>query len=1177
MMELVRFGLINWYLAFREDIDVKGATAILGKNTSGKSSLLDMAQTVLTGHNKHYIRLNASAGDGKHKKSGRSIRDYCLGAYGGGKTLRPRCKTILFLGFQDPANGKAISIGVALEADESQPSERLLDRFIVPGVILSTDMFVEATTDGRERIKDWSSCKAVLERAAQGGATSFETSSESFIKNWTKIASTGGRSLSPSRLMKAIVNAISFEEIASATQFAREYVLPKSPLEISELKTSVKTYHDLHRKIRELRLQLGAADEIVERARAHGMALKAQLDYNAAASVVAYASARSLYFVNVAGAKRKRQEATDLAREIKELEEEIAARHEELAGVEQLIQASHQNSQRAVLGAQRNAAETRLEAAEKELHHLYLAVCDTVRKANAAAGIEPLGPIEAPLASLAAAVTETQHPYWPKDVTAAMAALDQVAGLAPAAEKRLKAAAALVTRERVETDNEMERISDVLDNIRSLGKAISKSTVELMNALRTRGMQPRVLCELVDVTDESWRDAAEIMLGRDREAIIVDAAHATEAKEFLRANRDRFPAARVVGTDKEDWRTTGHKPDSLAAVIRTDDPDARILIDKRLGSIRRAETTADLRLPGRAVMRDGTFDDGIVVEVRRLDHGRKLGAKAADPAALEIELERLTKRRAALERTETTLIAAAEALATLAKTSGQEADAVITAHTNAEDSLRQVLERLREIDSHVDPQLAKRKDEILNAIRERGKERDDAIAKKSAAETQALAYEDKLSQGDLSNGSKMNVAKKRAEMRFHLPKAARRDAFALARQEIGRRSAKAADQLHKAAMSCWTKASDAKSRADSLHAEIFDRIVDFQQQWQAAPGFARATSSIAGEVLPFFENLATQIRDSDLVDHEKRAEEAAISTRGMFQTAFVASLSDKIKSVYSEIDRLNGILAQHRFHGERYRFKVIRAAEYEALIEFVELAVQDDSVLLPLLEADRSKVDPASPAAVVNKLLLDENFDISSFEDYRQYFTFDLMMHNEATNTEENLERRKGTGSGAERQMPFYVAIGAALSAAWHGGKENRSSGKVGVGLALFDEAFSKMDQPNQRACIKFFESLGLQTVIAAPTEKTAIALANMDTIVHVARDGTRVEFDSTFIKERTRQEIQAEDPSSLTVADMRKMMALHQAEIEARRQSEQADPHVVASADGSDDPVDEDKAEAAA
>lgn len=234
-------------------------------------------------------------------------------------------------------------------------------------------------------------------------------------------------------------------------------------------------------------------------------------------------------------------------------------------------------------------------------------------------------------------------------------------------------------------------------------------------------------------------------------------------------------------------------------------------------------------------------------------------------------------------------------------------------------------------------------------------------------------------------------------------------------------------------------------------------------------------------------------------------------------------------------------------------------------------------MLLPLLEADQSKIDPASPSAVVNKLLLDENFDISSFEDYRQYFTFDLMMHNDATNTEENLERRKGTGSGAERQMPFYVAIGAALSAAWHGGKENRSSGKVGVGLALFDEAFSKMDQPNQRACIKFFESLGLQTVIAAPTEKTAIALANMDTIVHVARDGTRVEFDSTFIKERTHREIEAEDPSSLTVADMRKMMALHKAELQAQKEAEQAGPQVAAIAEAANGAADEDKAEAAA
>jgi uncharacterized protein YPO0396 len=65
-------------------------------------------------------------------------------------------------------------------------------------------------------------------------------------------------------------------------------------------------------------------------------------------------------------------------------------------------------------------------------------------------------------------------------------------------------------------------------------------------------------------------------------------------------------------------------------------------------------------------------------------------------------------------------------------------------------------------------------------------------------------------------------------------------------------------------------------------------------------------------------------------------------------------------------------------------------------------------------------------------------------------------------------ETRRGTGSGAEQRVPIYVAIGASLALAY-GTIHHRSGQSSGMALAIFDEAFSKMDGKNQRQMMQFY------------------------------------------------------------------------------------------------------------
>ena len=51
MMALRHLAMVNWHLFDVEDVEIGGHAGVFGENRSGKSTILDMAQVVLTGGN----------------------------------------------------------------------------------------------------------------------------------------------------------------------------------------------------------------------------------------------------------------------------------------------------------------------------------------------------------------------------------------------------------------------------------------------------------------------------------------------------------------------------------------------------------------------------------------------------------------------------------------------------------------------------------------------------------------------------------------------------------------------------------------------------------------------------------------------------------------------------------------------------------------------------------------------------------------------------------------------------------------------------------------------------------------------------------------------------------------------------------------------------------------------
>src|SRR5262249_59898325 len=151
VLELRSLASVDWHVFDIEDIEDGGHAGVFGENRSGKSTILDMAQVVLTGGNRNLQRLNAVAGDkGKSRgASKRSVVDYCLGALGEDERRREQARTYITLGFTDTEGKRPpVTIGMAIEARKSESNETVLGRFVAVGRILTAQDFIEARPEG---------------------------------------------------------------------------------------------------------------------------------------------------------------------------------------------------------------------------------------------------------------------------------------------------------------------------------------------------------------------------------------------------------------------------------------------------------------------------------------------------------------------------------------------------------------------------------------------------------------------------------------------------------------------------------------------------------------------------------------------------------------------------------------------------------------------------------------------------------------------------------------------------------------------------------------------------------------------------------------------------------------------------------------------------------------------
>ncbi|MDO6454737.1 SbcC/MukB-like Walker B domain-containing protein [Neptunomonas phycophila] len=1128
MKQLNRIVLVNWYVLGAVEVPIKGNVAIVGPNGSGKSSLLDAIQTILMGGHKRNLSFNASAG----QKSERSLRTYCLGFLDdGGKkaTARDDSITYMALSFFDTETAQETCIGIAISASTASPDEEILGRFILPNFSVTLDDFSVREGDGRLP-KPWNKVRDQLLKQCPDMV--LEKRASKFVREVTTALSHDPQMPNDDeKFIKNFKNALRFVPIDSPTKFIREFVLDENIVHVGAFRKSLDEYRAMEQKTLEVFNRITELEKVSEQCKGIQRNVKNAVEYE---WVV-----HETRFENADLKKEDAQERLESNQE-KELEvqKEMEEHAAELSGVMQRLadaraQLNNSDDAHQIKALENNiAARLHEEGVVKDkIQNVYSLFRNTVGFAHYQDLLpESFRPLVERCVQLWRTGEDMMADVWPAEpveVDNALAELkDNVDSVRRDIGRKFEESVIRMNELRTSIQNQKGAVEQLKQ-----GRApVRHNTRELMNLLSEYGIESTPICELVDINDDKWRIAIESFLGARREALIVDPAHVKEAITLYRRKGRHLKGCRIINTTKSrDWLSRS-KPRSLAQFIDTDNDDAQAYMNRALGGVMAVETENELLREERALTYDCMLQtEGSTTSINELSpimgirrRGDQLASQGKQVDEMIEEFTKLGKRHEALEKLRDNLI---NLTTSLAGATENVFDLVNSRNqiSNEIEGYRQAITDLR---NHDDSGIQRRIAELVEeqkAANDKNKVLMDKLQRIRTSMIKDTAALEVLDEELTEHSEARNVCE--ANRDFD-PQSAQEKRDYLDESCAG--------ELERIIFEAAKKAQSELSLHEKKKYSVRDAVANYKARFHGGGRSHQGLDKIGPdstheELEQYVDETLQSLKDSELAEYTEKAERARLEAETAFRSDFVAHLNDQINKIKDLIRELNNHLKNRPFHKEMYSFEMSPNPELKDILELVEAYTRLDQANVGTLfdiqhDGDRPHHDAL---AKIHDVLKDEG-ESSLLQDYRNFYNFELVVKDLNGNRKTTLTQRIKTGSGGEHQVPFYVAMAAAMGAAYRL-KEGPNGNPVGgMSLAVFDEAFNKLDSENTQTSLGFMTDLGLQTIIAAPDEKYSLLSSCMDTIINVCRDGRIVDIDVEFPTPKGKELLNSDNPRKL-------------------------------------------------
>ena len=1047
-----------------------------GENGAGKSTLLDAIQFVIICSTGYFNK--AAHENGKRKLTG-YIR--CKT----GKENQPYERTgeisaHVALEFYEESKDKYFIIGAVV--DSASEGQETTVRYLMENTRLSDDLFLYGNQ-----------VKSIAEFRG----------SNIDIRQWCK-TNVEARKMVTARLgriedkfFRLIPKALAFKPIDDIKDFVYSYVLDEKEVNIEVLRENVRTYQDMERtldnvkkrmkkleKIQELHQRL---QERMERDQMYEYFLKrSDLDL-VEGKIRSIDAAKKNEEVRLEQTKgqlemlqkeraekqeiatnlrvelRHNQEFVALEEEKKELERQLEKRRNALQDESELkksVAKAAKDSERLLMGVKDAGGDSQKLISCVREYRTQLQKLDS--EANVAA-----------LKSLTDDVIHCKQKYF-AGLQGELAKLQIQLKQNHAEREKLNKKISKLKRKKLTYPSGVELLTETIqEEFASLGREI----------------QPGVLCEMLEIQDEEWRNAVEGYLNTQRFYVLVEPENfdiALGIYDRLRKEKKVYGVGLINTRDLGNYDTA--PAGTLASVVTSQNQYARQYSNMILGKVQMCERYEDLKKYPISITKgcmryQNRVASAIKPEVFRVPF---IGKNAFTVQLVQAE-EEYQKMNELLENQEKQLAGMNEILGLLS--------------TDSDVDIKYRLDVLHTLGT-VDRAIAKCQENIQKL-----KENSTLIEKQIQLEElekvlrglDASVNSDTEKIGGIRTRIQDLITRKQAFLENEMTEKGK--VFSLgeaAGDVLNSWNQEYEEALGKRPVEQFQNEYLGKRRNNSDRWEkIKDQMINAMVEYKTEHDFGAAASL---EGFSEFQAVYDRLKNSELLDYEEKVQSARHAAETEFQEQFLAKLQENMKLAQGEFKELNKALKGIDFSSERYEFQFMPSKKYRSYYEMIMddfNVIQGESLFSGMFhEAHKDVIEELFERLSVGG----ENSTqtLEEFTDYRTYMDYDIkIIHDDGTYS--YYSKVCEEKSGGETQTPFYVTVAASFVQLY-----SNNIGGEAAGLVLFDEAFNNMDDERIGGVLEFLRRLPLQLIIAAPPDKIQYIGPAMDEIMLVMTDQKR-------------------------------------------------------------------------
>ena len=1079
MKKLTRMKLINWHRFNNCTIDFGNSTLLSGENGAGKSTLLDAIQFVIICSTGYFNK--AAHENGKRKLTG-YIR--CKT----GKENQPYERTgeisaHIALEFYEESKDRYFIIGAVV--DSASEGQETTVRYLMENTRLSDDLFLYGNQ---------------VKSIAQFRGSNID------IRQWCKTQAEARKMVTArlgrieDKFFRLIPKALAFKPIDDIKDFVYSYVLDEKEVNIEVLRENVRTYQDMERTLASVKKRMAKLEKI------QTLYQEVQ-EYTQKDQMYEYFLKRSdldlveSQIKSIDGARRNEEARLSQAKSQLEMLEKERSEKQEIA-TDIRVELRH-NQEFVALEEEKKELERLKEKKEKALldeAELKKSVakatrdCQLLLKAEQSENRENLDHADM-LFNIREYGKRLQNLGPEINIAELKNITDDVIHYKQQRFGELQGELAQLQIQLNQNHTEQEKLSKKISKLKRkkltypAGVELLVESVQEEFARIGRKITPGILCELLEIKDEEWRNAVEGYLNTQRFYVLVEPENfdiALGIYDRLRREKKVYGVGLINTKDLENYNTA--PAGTLAEVVTSQNKYARQYSNMILGKVQMCERYEDLKKYPISITKgcmryQNRVASAIKPEVFRVPF---IGQNAfkVQLAQAEEELQKLTGQQ---ELQEKQLTDKKEILGLLS--TDQDIDikyrldviGTLRAVNKSIEKCEENIQKLKENSTLIQKQI--QLEELEKALKELGTAISTKTAQIGGMETRIqdlTARKQSLLEKQLTEKSKVTILGAAAGVLLNSWN-----------QEYTKAvGTKPMEQFQEEYLSNKKKNSDNREK-------IKDRMINAMMEYKMEHDFGAAASL---EGFLEFQAVYDRLKNSELLEYEDKVRSAREAAETEFHEQFLAKIQENMKLAQSEFKELNKALKGIDFSSERYEFLFMPSKKYRNYYEMIMddfNVIQGESLFSGSFHEEHKDVieelfEKLSVSGENSTQALEE------FTDYRTYMDYDIkIIHNDGTYS--YYSKVCEEKSGGETQTPFYVTVAASFVQLY-----GNNIGGEAAGLVLFDEAFNNMDDERIGGVLEFLRRLPLQLIIAAPPDKIQYIGPAMDEIMLVMTDQKR-------------------------------------------------------------------------